>query len=64
MYFVVPGNHAALSALGTDPRPLVGLYVGSSGTVARRPPESPAWCTWLESATQNEGKRDWQKFLT
>ena len=56
MYFMMARNHAPLPVLGTDPRPLVELYVGSSRTVARRPPESPAWCTWLESATQNVGK--------
>ncbi len=53
MYFVVLGNHAPLLALGTDRRPLVVLYVGSSGTVFQRSLESPARCAGLEPATQN-----------
>ena len=57
LYFVMPGNHNPLLALGANPRPFVGLYVGLSGTVARRPLEPPARCAWLEPATQNEGNR-------
>ncbi len=56
MYFVESGNHVPLLALGTDPRSFVKLDVGSSGTSVQRLSESPAWCTWLEPALQNEGK--------
>ena len=56
MYFMVLGNHAPSRALGIGPRPLVGLYVGSSGAAAQRPMEPPARCTWVEPTVQNDEK--------